>query len=41
MKFFIQKRLEIIFLYIHKLGPKLSFKAIVRELKCSQDIVKI
>jgi transposase len=36
----IQKRWEIIFLHLHKLGPKLSFRAIAKELKCSQDTVK-
>jgi len=41
MKLFIQKRLEIVLLYLYKLRLKMSFRAIVRELKCSQDTVKI
>ena len=36
----IQKRWEIIFLHLHKLGPKLSIKAIAKELKCSKDTVQ-
>jgi transposase len=40
MAFTIQKRWEIIFLYLHKLGPKLSFKEIAKELHCSKDTVK-
>src|SRR5579871_6751881 len=41
MKLFIQKRLKIVFLYLYKLRLKMSFRAIVRELKYSQDTVKI
>ena len=37
--FSIQKCWEIIFLHLHKLGPKLSFKAIAKELHCSLDTV--
>ena len=40
MEFSIQKRWEIIFLYLHRLGPKLSIRAIAKELNCSQDTVK-
>ena len=40
MELSIQKRWEIIFLYFHKLGPKLSIKAIAEEVQCSQDTVK-
>jgi transposase len=36
----IQKRWEIIFLNQHRLGPKLSIKAIAKELHCSRDTVK-
>ncbi|HWY33657.1 MAG TPA: helix-turn-helix domain-containing protein [Nitrosopumilaceae archaeon] len=36
----IQKRWEIIFLNLHRLGPKLSIKAIAKELQCSQDTGK-
>jgi transposase len=36
----IQKRWEIIFLNLHRLGPKLSIKAIAKELQCSRDTVK-
>ena len=39
MGFSIQKCWEIIFLHFHKLGPKLSFKAIAKELHCSLDTV--
>jgi transposase len=41
MKLSIQKRWEIIFLHLHRLGPKLSIYAIARELQCSRDTVKI
>ena len=41
MELFIQKRLEIVFLYLYKLKLKISFRVIVRELKYSQDTVKI
>ena len=40
MQLSIQKRWEIIFLYLHELGPKLSIKAIARRLKCSKDTVQ-
>ena len=40
MAFSIQKHWEIIFLHLHKLGPKLSFKAIAKELHCSLDTVR-
>ena len=36
----IQNCWEIIFLHLHKLGPKLSFKEIAKELHCSKDTVK-
>ena len=37
----IQKRWEIIFLYLHKLGPKLSIRAIAKKLQYSQDTIRI
>jgi transposase len=40
MEFSIQKRWEIVFLHLHKLGPKLSIRAIAKELKCSRDTVQ-
>jgi transposase len=40
MVFSIQKRWEIIFLHLHKLGPKLNIKAIAKELKYSRDTVQ-
>ena len=40
MEFSVQKCWEIIFLYLHRLGPKLSIRSIAKELKCSQDTVK-
>ena len=36
----IQKQWEIIFLHLHKLGPKLSVRSIAKELHCSQDTVR-
>ena len=39
MAFSIPKHWEIIFLHLHKLGPKLSFKAIAKELHWSLDTV--
>ena len=36
----IQKRWEIVFLHFHKLGPKLSIKAIAKELKYSKDTIQ-
>ena len=41
MEFPIQKRWEIIFLYLYRLGPKLSIKAITGELQCSKNTVEI
>jgi len=40
MELSIQKRWEIIFLHTHKLGPRLSIRAIAKELKYSWDTVK-
>ena len=40
MEFLIQKRWEIIFLHLYRLGPKLNMKVIAKELQCSQDTVK-
>ena len=39
MAFSIQKHWEIIFLHLHKLGPKLSLTAIAKELPCSLNTV--
>ena len=36
----IQKCLEIVFLHLHRLGPKLSLRSIAKELQCSQDTVQ-
>ena len=36
----IQKRWEIIFLHTHRLVPKLSLRAIAKELNCSLDTVQ-
>jgi transposase len=36
----IQKCWEIVFLHLHRLGPKLSLRAIAKELQCSQDTVQ-
>src|ERR1700733_12410776 len=36
----IQKRWEIVFLPLHKLGPKLSLRTIARKLQYSQDTVR-
>ena len=41
MEFSIQKRWEIIFLHLHRLGPKLSIRAIAKELQCSKNTVEI
>jgi len=41
MQLSIQQRWEIIFLHFHKLGPKLSIRAIAQELNYSRDTVKI
>ena len=40
MQLSIQKRWEIIFLHLHRLGPQLSLRRIARELQCSQDTVQ-
>ena len=40
MEFPIQKRWEIIFLHLHRLGPKLSIRVIAKELQCSKDTVE-
>ena len=41
MEFSIEKYWEIIFLHLHRLGPKLSIRAIANELQCSKDTVQI
>src|SRR5579871_3338750 len=41
MQLSIQKRWEIVFLYLHRLGPKLGIKVIAKELRCSKDTVQI
>ena len=41
MEFSVEKRWEIIFLYLHRLGPKLSIRAIATELQYSKNIVEI
>ena len=40
MELSIQQRWEIIFLHHHKLGPKLSIRALVKELHYSKDTVQ-
>ena len=40
MEFPIEKRWEIIFLHLHRLGPKLSTRAIAKELQCSRNTVE-
>jgi transposase len=40
MEFPIQKCWEIIFLHLHRLGPKLSIRAIAKELQCSKNTVE-
>src|ERR1700722_4206002 len=40
MEFSVQKRWEIIFLHLHRLGPRLSIRAIAKELHCSRDTVQ-
>src|SRR5579871_86980 len=40
MEFSIEKCWEIIFLYFHRLGPKLSIRAIAKELQCSRNTIK-
>ena len=40
MELSIQKRWEIVFLHTNKLGPRLSIKAIAKELQYSWDTVK-
>src|SRR5579871_1443490 len=41
IEFSIEKYWEIIFLYLHRLGPKLSTRAIARELQYSRNTVII
>src|SRR5579871_1421930 len=41
MEFSIEKYWKIIFLYLHRLGPKLSTRAIAKELQCSRNTVEI
>src|SRR5579871_3270230 len=41
MEFSIEKHWEIIFLYLHRLGPKLSTRVIVKELQYSRNTVEI
>ena len=41
MEFSIEKCWEIIFLHLHRLGLKLSIRAIANELQCSKDTVRI
>lgn len=36
----IQKRWEIVFLHLHRLGPKLSLRSIAKEVQYSLDIVQ-
>ena len=40
MAFSVQKHWEIVFLHLHRLGPKLSIRSIAKELQCSQDTVQ-
>src|SRR5579871_2228835 len=40
MQLSIQKRWEIIFLYLYRLEPKLGIRAIAKELRCSKDTVQ-
>ena len=40
MELSIQQRQEIVFLHLHRLGPKLSIYAIARELHCSRKTVR-
>ena len=40
MELSIQQRWGIIFLYLHKLGPKLSIYTIAKELQYSRKTVK-
>ena len=40
MQLTIEQRWEIIFLYLHRLGPKLNIRKIAKELKYSKTIVK-
>src|SRR5579871_3756781 len=41
MEFSIEKCWEIIFLHLHRLGLKLSIRAIAKEIQCSRNIVEI
>src|SRR5579871_4467923 len=40
MEFSIEKCWEIIFLHFHRLGLKLSIRAIAKKLQCSRNTVK-
>jgi transposase len=40
MEFSIEKHWEIIFLYLHRKGPKFSIREIAKEVQCSRDTVK-
>src|SRR5579871_182688 len=40
MEFSIKKYWEIIFLHLHRKGPKLSIREIVKEVQCSRDTIK-
>ena len=40
MEFPIQKCWEIIFLHLHRLGPKLSIRSIAKEIQCSKNTVE-
>src|SRR5579871_463959 len=41
MEFSIEKHWEIIFLHLYRLGPKLSIRAIAKEIQCSRNTVEI
>src|SRR3979411_1488719 len=40
MEFSIQKCWEIIFLHLHRLGPKFNIREIAKELQCSKDTIQ-
>src|SRR5579871_2140648 len=40
MEFSIEKCWEIIFLHFHRLGLKLSIRAIAKKLQCSRNTIK-
>ena len=40
MELSIQQHWEIIFLHLHRLGPKLSIRSIAKELQYSKDTVQ-